>query len=987
MRERERQHVIATVGRRLVPLLAALGVLVCAGTAAGASGDAFRPAGITAADTAVDAATALVEQRPTRVDGADVDELVVAGQARGAGGTTIVRFDQELHGVPVLGGEVVVTVDARRRVLAADGEVFDGTSPAFGPSVSAEQAQRLARAALGKGMGEALRVSEPTLVIYDARIVGGPGPVEPVLAWDFEVTNGADLRRRVFVDATTGYIVQSMDLIRSAKVRYVCDAGNANAALPCIAPFVRSEGGAPSLVSDVNDAYDYAGVTYDFYAALGRDSIDGEGMPMISTVRYCEASGCPLANAFWNGEQMAYGLGFAAADDIVAHELTHGVTQYTSNLLYWYQSGAINEAMSDIMGEFVDLANPGSGATADTAANRWLMGEDMPTGALRDMENPPNFGDPDRVGSVLYWRSILDSGGVHINSGIVNKTAVLIADGGTFNGQTVTGIGLEKSAWLWYQTGLSLRFASGFEDLANALDASCSSLVTLGTAGITLADCLQVQRAVVATELRAEPPNVAVPGYCDNGRPADVFNDGFDGGPAANWTIGRTIGLADLWFGSSEASPDGANMHWSSALSTNARGVAAGFRGDSTMAMTNGVVIPAGESYLRFSHWYAFEYDETNDQNFDGGVVEYSTNAGVSWTGIDALAAANGYTGVINQNLSSDNPLEGRSGYVNASNGTVVTLIDLHTLAGQTVRFRFRIGTDASGGSSGWYIDSTRIYGCSSTGSVITAISPASGSVGGGTRITLTGLRLGDATGVEIGGVAATGFTVSGSDFTTLTALTPARVSGLVDVTVVRPGGRVTSSAAFQYGASAPTIAGVSPSSGPLAGGTTITITGTELTGTTNVTVGGVPATRVTVVDATTVTAVTPAHAAGTVAVALAAPGGTVSAAAAFTYADPPVAVSPAGSAAVTTPKTLPATGRWRVNFATNIVRVFFARQQGVTYAIQAQRNGVVRDGVCKRMGTTIRCGVKAPQGTWRITVTPKVNGKPGKAITRLITT
>ncbi|MEY4226815.1 MAG: hypothetical protein RL190_1572, partial [Actinomycetota bacterium] len=814
--------------------------------------------------------------------------------------------------------------------------------------------------------------------------VGGPGPVEPVLAWDFEVTNGADLRRRVFVDATTGSIVQTMDLIRSAKVRYVCDAGNANAALPCIAPFARSEGGASSLVADVNDAYDYAGVTYDFYAALGRDSIDGAGMPMISTVRYCEASGCPFANAFWNGEQMTYGLGFAAADDIVAHELTHGVTEHTSSLLYWYQSGAINEALSDIMGEFVDLANPGSGATADTAANRWLMGEDMPTGALRDMENPPTFLDPDRVGSTLYWTSIADNGGVHINSGVVNKTAVLIADGGSFNGRTVTGIGLAKSAWLWYQTGLTLRFASDFGDLADALDSSCSVLVTLGTAGFTSADCLQVAQAAVATELRTEPVNTTVPAFCSTGRPVDVFNDGFDGGPAARWTIGREIGTTDLWFGSSDASPDGASMHWPSALSTNARGLAHALRGDSWMAMTTGVLIPAGESYLRFDHWYGFEANDAGG-NFDGGVIEYSVGGG-AWTDIAALTAVNGYTGRITAGTGFDNPLGDRSAFVNASNGPIQTRVSLASLAGQTVRFRFRIATDTGGGGSGWYVDSVRIHGCGVGADAIVAVSPAMGPVGGGTRITLTGRGLASATGVLIGGVAATDVSVTaGASTATVTAVTPARASSLVDVAVTTPTGTVTSSAAFRYGLAAPTIAGVSPSAGPLAGGTTITISGTELTDATRVTVGGVPATRVTVVNATTVTAVTPAHAAGTVAVALAAPGGAVSAAAAFTYADPAVEEAPASSAPVTTAKALPATGRWRVNRATNIVRVYLTRERGMTYAIRAQRSGTVRAGVCKRMGAVIRCGVKAPRGRWRITVTVKGNGRPSTAITRII--
>src|SRR5258706_1122332 len=122
-------------------------------------------------------------------------------------------------------------------------------------------------------------------------------------------------------------------------------------------------------------------------------------MSLISTVRYCDQNfPCPFQNAFWNGTQMAYGAGFSAADDVVAHELTHGVTQFTSHLLSYYQSGAINESLSDIWGEFVDQTN---GSGTDTAAVKWLLGEDIPgtPGGIRNMANPPAFGDPDKMTS------------------------------------------------------------------------------------------------------------------------------------------------------------------------------------------------------------------------------------------------------------------------------------------------------------------------------------------------------------------------------------------------------------------------------------------------------------------------------------------------------------------------------------------------------------------------------------------------------------
>ena len=121
---------------------------------------------------------------------------------------------------------------------------------------------------------------------------------------------------------------------------------------------------------------------------------------IISTVRLCPSPcECPFANAFWNGTQMVYGEGFAAADDVDAHELTHAVTEYSANLYYYMQSGALNESFSDIFGETVDLTNGGG---TDTPAVRWLMGEDVPFGAIRNMMNPTPFGDPGKMGdSVL----------------------------------------------------------------------------------------------------------------------------------------------------------------------------------------------------------------------------------------------------------------------------------------------------------------------------------------------------------------------------------------------------------------------------------------------------------------------------------------------------------------------------------------------------------------------------------------------------------
>ena len=142
----------------------------------------------------------------------------------------------------------------------------------------------------------------------------------------------------------------------------------------------------------------------------------------------------------------------------MAHEWGHAYTEYTNDLIYQWQPGALNESFSDIWGELVDLINgrgsdtPGGLRAADGSAcstfrtsapgtdgtYRWLMGEDSTAfgGAIRDMWRPECYNDPGRVTSASYTCSTTDGGGVHTNSGVPNHTFALLVDGGTYNGQT-----------------------------------------------------------------------------------------------------------------------------------------------------------------------------------------------------------------------------------------------------------------------------------------------------------------------------------------------------------------------------------------------------------------------------------------------------------------------------------------------------------------------------------------------------------------------
>ena len=212
---------------------------------------------------------------------------------------------------------------------------------------------------------------------------------------------------------------------------------------------------SPSQAAGV-DAHFYAELVDDFYAdTFGRDSIDDKGMTIISTVHY-DAGYC---NAFWNGEQMTYGDGdtpetckpLSGGLDVIGHELTHGVTEFTSGLIYENESGALNEAFSDMIGNTAEFY--ADKRSLDPAAEPdWLIGEDViPAGVyggeeagFRDMGDPEADGDPDHYSERFTGTS--DNGGVHTNSGIPNHAYWLAVNGGTNAGCDSVGSGGHQHA-------------------------------------------------------------------------------------------------------------------------------------------------------------------------------------------------------------------------------------------------------------------------------------------------------------------------------------------------------------------------------------------------------------------------------------------------------------------------------------------------------------------------------------------------------------
>jgi len=254
--------------------------------------------------------------------------------------------------------------------------------------------------------------------------------------------------------ALIGEMASLLALPAGEKRRTVYDAKSATH-LP--GKLVRGEGSAASGDVAVDEAYDGAGKTYDFYRSVyGRSSVDGRGMRLDSTVHYSSH----FDNAQWNGRQMVYGDGdgrlfqrFTKCLDIIGHELTHGVTQFTASLFYGGESGALNEHFSDVFGILVKQhALKQSAQKSD-----WLIGAGIFTNkvhgaAVRSMKAPGTAYDDPVVGKDPqpshmrgYSKMRSDNGGVHVNSGIPNHAFYLAAT-------MIGGNAWETAGRIWYVT-------------------------------------------------------------------------------------------------------------------------------------------------------------------------------------------------------------------------------------------------------------------------------------------------------------------------------------------------------------------------------------------------------------------------------------------------------------------------------------------------------------------------------------------------------
>jgi Zn-dependent metalloprotease len=811
---------------------------------------------------------------------------------------------KQFHGsVPVFAATVKTHFGASHRLQAVTGTAIPDVAVNEAPIWSSDDAAQVAHGAVAAERGgEGLGVGRSTLYVYRAGLAQGvPGANH--LAWEIEVTNGAGIRELVYVDAHTGKIIDRVNGVHDDVDRRAYDGHDLEFAPPNY-PFGAYwlEGQSfPTKSQEANNMITSSHEIYDVFAnAFGYESFDGEGGTMDAI--FNRGYDCP--NASWNGTFISFCPG-TTTDDVTAHEWGHAYTEYTHNLVYRAQPGALNESYSDIWGELVDLVNgrgtdapggarsaaactmytppvgqlhveapaaiagdyfaqsagfgstltptgtsgqivaaideanaagpttfdacstitnaaevtghialvtrgscdfsakvynaqlagaigvvianntatglPGMGAglnaelvtipslgvqqsTGDAIRSeltggatvtailratpgtddsyRWLMGEDSSAfnGAIRDMWNPACFSNPGKVSDSAYYvcSSANDSGGVHTNSGVPNHGFALLVDGGTYNGVTVTGIGLTKAAHLYFRAQDVYQVEdSDFADHADALEASCTDLtgvplapLTAGGPGATIVagDCAQVSAAIAAVELRTPPTfctpllNPIAPPLCGAGTTGveqGIASFDFESAPTT-WTAthaGATRSFTPRDF------------TWVSSLPSGRAG--SGFfgpdpdiggcqRGDDESGVlylaSPAITLPAGAQLPRasFQHWVATE------PLFDGGNLSVSVNGG-AWQLVPAAAITfNKYNGTLTSAAAGNtNPLAGQPAWTGTDGGNFGgswgrTDVNLGALAapGASIRLRWNLGTDGCGGNVGWYLDDVNVYSC-----------------------------------------------------------------------------------------------------------------------------------------------------------------------------------------------------------------------------------------------------------------------------------
>jgi Zn-dependent metalloprotease len=409
-------------------------------------------------------------------------DLVPLSTSTDEQGHTHLRYAQTKNGLPVVGQQLILHLDEKGRVYSVNGTARDGESVASEPRISAQAARQ---SALGSTKGGNTVVGEPRLVYVRA-----PATERLTLAFQVQVEgeeDGTPVRDQVFVGALDGAEVWRYAEVHPARNRRVCSVGGSNNGT------CRNEGQPATGDAAIDTAYDNLGRFYDcFNVNFGRDSYNNAGAQLFAKVHYMSN----FPNGYWDGTSMVCGdgdgatIGPVCADpDIVVHEVTHAVTDYTSGLIYSGESGALSESYSDIFAAYCHSWITGP----------WIMGTDVwniaelawtpPTAgdALRYMDDPKRDG-----ASLDYYADYNSSVDVHYGSGIINLAFKLLSTGGLHprgrSSVNVPGIGIQAAGRIFYQANLNYFTASTTMAQAKTYTRVAAQALGYGTAILDAVD-------------------------------------------------------------------------------------------------------------------------------------------------------------------------------------------------------------------------------------------------------------------------------------------------------------------------------------------------------------------------------------------------------------------------------------------------------------------------------------------------------------------
>ncbi len=619
-------------------------------------------------------------------------------------GQSHVRLQQIKDGLPVFGRVLIVHL-GETGVLGINGDFQPGLDLATVPSLTAALAESQALAAADGLSPQVFAPGRLTIYVDDTTH-------KPFLAWQIFVSARSPSERMAyFVDAHNGAFLHRVPLTATDKYREVYDA-KLKDNLP--GKLLASEGTLPRD-ADGAAAYKNAGVVYDYWMkTFGRDSFDGSGGTITLVVHSAE-----LGNSYWDGQELVFGdtdnystnKDDALVLDIIGHEFTHAVVQYTADLVYETQSGALNESYADVFAVMVDREDWHlfeDNTASPPVAKPWLRDmQDPSLGDYNPRKPQAGWGQPTLMSEYANLPNDRDGdwGGVHVNSGIPNHVLYLAA----------TASSREAAEQIWYRALTAyLTSKSDFQDFAQAIQKSAKDLYGANSKEANAVNSALAASGIINAAVQPTPvpdtspkPTVApVPAQVVTAGCTEMISNGtFEGGRSDPW-VERTAlntpiiggdfphtGLKSAWLGGTDQ--------------------------ESFQYIFQDINIPANLINVTLTYWHYLE------PNADSGAPD------ATFESIMADPDSGNVLASLEEFPSSQGDKQWRS-----------STLDLSAYAGKKMRLAFTANM-VRGNLSNFFVDDVSISACSSA---------TTAPVTGGANVGITGAITDAGTGKGIEG-------------------------------------------------------------------------------------------------------------------------------------------------------------------------------------------------------------------------------------------